>query len=87
MLLTGIARRSEADLQGSPRLATIVNKASISRPLTKTNRDYAAGHPLTQVILKRVFVVVVSSPLWVGAMSFQRGQNLLCDKMTADNFH
>jgi hypothetical protein len=44
MLLTGIARRSEADLQGSPCLATIVTKASIARPLTKTNSDYVAGH-------------------------------------------
>jgi hypothetical protein len=58
------------------------SRSDSSRDVTQT-----ITHPLTRVIIKMVFVVVVLSPFLMGAISFQCGHHLLRGQMTADNLH
>jgi len=58
------------------------SRSDSSKDITQT-----ITQPLTRVIIKMVLVVVVFSPFWMGAFSFQCGHHLLCDQMTAYNLH
>jgi len=58
------------------------SRSDSSKDMTKT-----ITHQLTQVILKKVLVVVVFLPFLMGAISFQCGHHLLRGQMTAYNLH